>query len=609
MVDLDPERERSPRALLGSALADCAAEVAEGVLARLRDKGLLGDWQGDRELAETIARADVEATQVIGRWIETGQGASRQEMNRLKALGALIDQLSLSCLLQAYLTWRDVTIAVLEREAAAIGAGEALGAEVRSMVARSCDVALVRMAGEFDSERKRLRLRLAAEQQKLAHLALHDPLSGLANRRHLAQRLEEVLGHGEQVGLPVYFIDLDGFKAVNDVLGHESGDRLLRALASRLGGIVDPPGLAARVGGDEFVVLGSDADADDDEVDGFAEQLLAEVRRPFQFGGREILVSASLGITRASSQQRSQELLAEADKAMYLAKQRGGSRCERFEPEIGRFVSRGARLGQDLRAAIERGELAVVYQPIASLAAGGPLTMANVGSLEALARWHHPRLGPVPPSEFIPMAERSGLIPEIDNWMLNAATRQAASWREQGWLVGVAVNFSLGRVEECDLERSVRGALADSGLPGEALTLEITESRLIEDLDAALASLLALTEIGVRVAIDDFGVGYSSLSYLEALPIGSIKVDRSFIHGLSPRSQKFEVLGAIVDLAHTLDLSVVAEGVETEAELHLVQHLRCDEMQGHLLSPAVPRERIEELHAGSSTGGPVLSVG
>jgi EAL domain-containing protein (putative c-di-GMP-specific phosphodiesterase class I) len=235
--------------------------------------------------------------------------------------------------------------------------------------------------------------------------------------------------------------------------------------------------------------------------------------------------------------------------------------------------------------------------------------MANVSSLEALARWHHPRLGPVVPSEFIPVAERSGLIREIDTWMLNAATRQAASWREQGWVVGVAVNFSLGRVEEGDLERTVRGALADSGLPGEALTLEITESRLIEDLDAALASLLALTEIGVRVAIDDFGVGYSSLSYLEALPIGSIKVDRSFIHGLTQRSQKFEVLGAIVDLAHTLDLSVVAEGVETEAELHLVRHLGCDEMQGHLLSPALSRQRIEELRAGSSTGDPALSVG
>jgi diguanylate cyclase (GGDEF)-like protein len=339
MADLDPERERPLRAQLGSALGACGAEVAAGVLARLRDKGLLDHGQDDQELAETIARADVEATQVIGRWIETGHGASSQEMDRLEALGALIDQLSLSCLVQAYLSWRDVTTALLEREAAAIGAEEALIAEVRSMIARSCDVALARMAGRFDRERERLQLRLVAKQQKLAHLALRDPLTGLANRRHLAQRLEEALGLGKKAGLAVYFLDLDGFKAVNDALGHESGDRLLRALASRLGAIIDPPGLAARVGGDEFVVLGSEADAGDEEVEAVAERLLAEVRRPFRIGGREILVSASLGITRASSHQRSEELLAEADKAMYLAKQRGGSRFELFEPEIGSGVA------------------------------------------------------------------------------------------------------------------------------------------------------------------------------------------------------------------------------------------------------------------------------
>jgi predicted signal transduction protein with EAL and GGDEF domain len=194
------------------------------VLARLRDKRLLGHEQGDREVAEAIARADIEATQVIGRWIETGEGASGQEMNRLEALGALVDQLPLSCLVQAYLLWRDVTTELLEREAAAIGAEAALSAEVRFMVTRSCDIAVVRMTARFDRERERLQLRLATEQQKLAHLALHDPLTGLANRRWLAQRLEEDLGRGEQAGLAVYFIDLDGFKA---------GERRTRARGRR----------------------------------------------------------------------------------------------------------------------------------------------------------------------------------------------------------------------------------------------------------------------------------------------------------------------------------------------------------------------------------------
>jgi diguanylate cyclase with GGDEF domain len=224
MANQGSEGERPLRAHLGSALADCAGEVAEGVLARLRDKRLLGHEQGDREVAEAIARADIEATQVIGRWIETGEGASGQEMNRLEALGALVDQLPLSCLVQAYLLWRDVTTELLEREAAAIGAEAALSAEVRFMVTRSCDIAVVRMTARFDRERERLQLRLATEQQKLAHLALHDPLTGLANRRWLAQRLEEDLGRGEQAGLAVYFIDLDGFKA---------GERRTRARGRR----------------------------------------------------------------------------------------------------------------------------------------------------------------------------------------------------------------------------------------------------------------------------------------------------------------------------------------------------------------------------------------
>ncbi|HEX4670230.1 MAG TPA: EAL domain-containing protein [Solirubrobacterales bacterium] len=594
MDDFDGEGLGSPRVRLGWALHGCGEEVADGVLSRLEEYASRGDGITDPSILEAIARTDVEATQVLGRWIATGRGATKEEMSRLGALGMLVDQLSLSHLVQGYLVWRDVAIALMEREAGVVAAGEDLILEIRRMVERSCDASLVRMAGKFDGERRRLQLKLAAEQEKLAHLAQHDSLTGLANRRLLAERLEQVLESNRSggIGVAVCFVDLDDFKAINDALGHEVGDRVLRKLASRLKAIVRPADTVARVGGDEFVVLCTHLEAGAGEAVALAERILASVRDPYLIDDHEILVSASIGVASGSANDEVEAILSRADTAMYLAKEQGGSRCELYRSEIGAFIGRGARLSQDLRRAIEHEDLTVHYQPIVKLGPAGAIASAEIVGLEALARWVHPEEGTISPTEFIPLAERTGLIRSIDAWALEQACCQAMRWHEQGWPMGIAVNLSLGYVDKAHIERTVRSALRESGLPPNALTLEITESRLISDLGAAMDPLLALTDLGVAVAIDDFGVGYSSLSYLEALPINSIKVDRSFIHGLGPGTRKSDVVRAIVELAHTLELRVVAEGVETDHELAQVLELGCDEVQGNLLFPPQPAERI-----------------
>jgi diguanylate cyclase (GGDEF)-like protein len=597
MEDFAEEGRGSPRVRLGWALHGCAEEAARTVLSRLERNALLASERMTDDVLEAIARTDVEATQVLGRWTATGQGATKEEMSRLGALGMLVDQLPLSYLVQGYLAWRDVAIALMEREAVSVGADEELVAEVRRMVERSCDASLVRMARKYDGERRRLQSKLAVEQEKLAHLAQHDSLTGLANRRLLAERLEQVLDSHRSEGthVAVCFVDLDDFKEINDALGHEVGDRVLLRLAARLQTIVRPADTIARVGGDEFVILCTQLDRCAEEAFALAERILASVREPYLIDDQEILVSASIGVASGSAEDEGEEILSRADTAMYLAKERGGSRCELYRSEIGEFINRGARLSQDLRWAIEQEDLSVNYQPIAKLEPTGSVASGEIVGLEALARWVHPNQGAISPVEFIPLAERTGLIRSVDAWVLEQACCQAMRWHERGWPVGIAVNLSLGYVDKAHVERTVRSALRESGLPAEALTLEITESRLISDLGAAMDPLLALTDLGVQVAIDDFGVGYSSLSYLEALPISSIKVDRSFIHGLAPDTRRSDVVRAIVELAHTLGLQVVAEGVETEEELAQVQQLGCDQIQGNILSPPRSPERISQL--------------
>jgi diguanylate cyclase (GGDEF)-like protein len=587
----EADGDRRDRQGLGWALHARAEDVAQRVLARLGSMSSTASEDPDDEACKAIARADVLATEVLGRWLATGEAASEEEMGELVALGKLGDRLALSTLVKAYLAWRDATFEVLEAEAERLGSSSDLVAEARSSVAQSCDASLVRMARQFDHERHRLEEELATEQAKLAHQALHDFLTGLPNRILLAERLDHALHAAERYGeaVAVLFVDIDGFKAVNDGLGHDAGDRVLEMLAGRIKQVIRPSDTVGRVGGDEFVIVCERLARGEEQAIAVAERALETLRQPCVVEGREVYVSASIGIAVGSNLGDADGVLSNADAAMYAAKKRGGSRYAIYEGAIGQVTARRAALSQDLRRALDRGELHLHYQPITSIGS------TTVVSMEALARWEHPTLGGIPPEEFIPLAEQIGLIRAIDEWVLQQACRQAATWRQGGWEVGVSVNVSVRDIDARNLEESVRSVLAETGLRPDALTLEITESRLIGDVDAVVRALAGLSDWGVRVAIDDFGVGYSSLSYLQGLPINAVKVDRSFIHGLESPSQTSAVVAAIVGLAHTLGLSVVAEGVENEQELAEVQRLGCDEVQGFLLAPPRPPEEVRRV--------------
>ena len=579
---------RRGREDLGWALHGRAEDVAQRVLDRLQSMVSTASEDADEEARRAIAGADVLATQVLGRWLATGEAASAQEMDDLVALGSFADRVALSTLVKAYLAWRDATVEVLEEEARRLGSNEALVAGARASVDQSCDASLVRMARQFEVERHRLEEKLAAEQAKLAHQALHDPLTGLPNRTLLSERLDHALHAAERYGeaVAVLFVDIDGFKAVNDGMGHDAGDRVLEMLAGRIKQVIRPSDTVGRMGGDEFVIVCERLTRGEEQAVAVAERVIEALRQPCLVDGREVFVSASVGIAVGSNLGDADGVLSNADSAMYAAKKRGGSRYTVYEGAIGVVTARRAALSQDLRRALERGELHVHYQPITSIGS------TTVVSMEALARWDHATLGAIPPEEFIPLAEQTGLIRTIDDWVLGQACRQAARWRDAGWDIGVSVNVSVRDIDADNLETAVRSVLEETGLPPNVLTLEITESRLIGDVDAVVRALAGLSDWGVRVAIDDFGVGYSSLSYLQGLPINAVKVDRSFIRGLESPSQTSAVVAAIVGLAHTLGLSVVAEGVENEQELAEVQRLGCDEVQGFLLAPPRPPDEV-----------------
>lgn len=588
-VGTEPRAE-TPSALLGWAIHDGADEIAEGVLARLEVVGLDRRTPGPH-VYEAIAETDRLSARILGRWLATGDEISADEGRQLSALGDLVGEVCLPGLVKAYLAFRDVATDLIEREAARLGSPGELREQAVSMMSLCLDGTMVSMCRRFDDERIRLASELVAEQAKLEHQALHDPLTGLANRSllqdQLDQAIERAAADGTKVGL--LFVDLDGFKTVNDNLGHDAGDRLLREVADRFNQIVRPGDIVARLGGDEFVVLCQGLERGLDQVEALGDRLLASLEHPCDIAGRDVQAAASVGVACTDGHGDGEDLLNSADAAMYMAKERGGSRQAHFDRNEGMSSARQAKLRFGLRHAVQRGEMSVDYQAI--VGADGH----QVVSVEALARWHHPELGAIEPSEFIPLAEESGAIRGIDEWILSAACTQAARWHDRGWHLGVSVNLSGQHLEADRLEQTVRAVLAETGLPATALTLELTESRLMADPESVVRSLRHLADIGVKLAIDDFGVGYSSLAYLQRLPIDSVKIDRSFIQGLGEPGQDSSVVEAIMTLAHSLGLTVVAEGVENDRELAEVQRLGCDEIQGFALARPAPPEAMGSL--------------
>jgi len=450
--------------------------------------------------------------------------------------------------------------------------------------------------------RDRLAVALGARlhERELVHRAAHDSLTGLANRFGLQERLEAALVRsalGAKVAL--VSIDLDHFKDVNDTLGHEAGDELLRAASHRLQSCVPAGATVARLGGDEFVVLLQDAD--EATAVTVASLAIAALGRPFALRGGEHLLGASAGIALAPAHGRSrEELLRCADIALFAAK--GASRRQHvlFTAELDRAARDRVQMQTELRHAIDREEFVLHFQPRVRPADG------KVISAEALLRWQHPQRGLLPPGAFIELAEACGVIEEIGAWVLDAACAQAAAWRRQGIALGrLSINVSTRQFVSGDLPARVRSTLERHRLPGNALELEVTESLLMNDPGEARAQLAELRGRGVTVALDDFGTGYSSMAMLRQLPIDVMKVDRSFVVGLGHDDGAMAVTRAIVALAHSLRLHLVAEGVETEAQAEVLRALGCDELQGYLFSRPVPAAQFPALPglAPPATGG------
>lgn len=434
---------------------------------------------------------------------------------------------------------------------------------------------------------------LASANEELTYLALHDNLSKLPNRLLLEDRLHQAVqtAKRQSTRFSLMFIDLDGFKCVNDAYGHRAGDALLAEVALRILTNIRSSDTLARMAGDEFVLLTQAHDPAD--VAGIAEKLLAVIRRPYEIDGHDCLVTASIGISIFDDcDQHQNELLMNADAAMHHAKSLGRDCYCFFEASMNANAQRQMQLVNDLRLALERREFQLLYQPKFDA-----LTMAMTG-VEALLRWRHPERGMVPPDQFIPAAEKVGLIVPIGAWVLDEACRQMAMWRNVGWdNWTVAVNLSAVQFAHPGLTQLVAATLAHHALEPSYLVLEVTESTAMRDVNSSMAILRQLTEMGVRISIDDFGTGYSSLLYLKRFPASELKIDRGFVRDLVRDTEDAAIISAIVALGRTLNLQIVAEGVETRGQQELLTRLGCTSLQGYLLGRPVSPDLIVELAA------------
>jgi diguanylate cyclase (GGDEF)-like protein len=421
------------------------------------------------------------------------------------------------------------------------------------------------------------------------HQATHDPLTGLPNRSLVLDRLGQALSRSGRTGgrVTVLFADLDRFKVVNDSFGHSVGDGVLLRVSERLRAAVRPHDTVGRLAGDEFVVVCEDLT--DREALDVAERVATAVSKPILLEGRESVITASIGIAHAEPGTRAEDMLRDSDVAMYGAKERGRSRIELFDAEMRRRMIDRLEMERSLRSAITAGELRLDYQPIVCF------DDWRVVAAEALVRWDHPERGVVDPAEFIPLAEESGLILPLGRWVMREACRQLAAWRAAGRRgLRVTVNLSARQFGDPDLIASVAEALARADLPADALWLEITESVLMEEVGATADTLHALKALGVHLSVDDFGTGYSSLSYLKRFPVDLLKIDRSFVAGLGTDPEDAAIVHAIVSLAQSLRLAVVAEGVEHPDQLEALRRLGCNAVQGFLLAHPAPADGLPE---------------
>ena len=565
---------------LGEELHAQTAEVVRRTVARSQLSGVVLDGV----VEERFERVGEVSTIAVARWMAGENPEAAIEIGRdvWQIFGQLAAQRAapLSEVTKRCWRWRDAASEVLGEAAGRLELGSLALSQALEMLATSLRLTLVQMCECFDSERQLADEELDRRQEELAFMATHDALTGLPNRALVVDRLEQMLLRARRSRTPVaaLFIDLDNFKNINDTLGHGAGDELLRAVAARLDGVVRDVDALGRLGGDEFVIVAAEMSliAGPELV---AERMLDAFKEPFKLGEEQIsvTVTASIGIA-CGERGAANDLLRDADIAMYRAKWAGRNQYVVFECGMADAVQSRMELEMGLRVALEKDEFFLAFQPTFNL------TDMSPSGLEALIRWNSPTRGVVQPDAFIPLLEETGLIIDVGRWVLETACAQAASWRERGYPVGIAVNVSARQLDSDEIVADVQRALADSGLDPSALTLEITETTLMRDAKDTVRRLTAIKGLGVRVAIDDFGTGYSSLSHLRQFPVDALKIDRSFITGLAHNLEGETLIHTLVQLGKALSIETIAEGIEQPNELSLLREEQCDGGQGFLFA-------------------------
>jgi diguanylate cyclase (GGDEF)-like protein len=562
--------ERDVRSL-GEALMARIADVVDLTTARARRLDV------DAAIQDSAERITKISTLALARWL-AGEGpdvALKAGEEAWLFYGELAARraASLRKIVMHCLFWRDAVAEVLQQSSAELDTCSEALSQALNMLQQGLEFGFVQISQSFDSERERT-------DDDLAFMSTHDALTGLPNRTSILDRTGQMLARARrQKGTPVaaLLIGLDNFKSVNETLGRSTGDELLRSVAERLDGVARGMDAFGRLGGDEFVVIAEDLPSEEGAVH-MAERLQEALKRPFTHAGAQgaqLLLTASIGITTAP-RSSPEEFVRDADIAMYQAKWDGKDRYAVFEFGMQDAVQSRMELEMDLRDALLNDEFFLVYQPTFSLRDMSPT------GVEALIRWKHPTRGIVQPNDFIPLLESTGLIVEVGRWVLHEACRQGASWREAGHVIGMAVNVSGRQLDTDAFVTDVRDALGDGELDAGALTLEITETTLMRNVQETARRLTAVRQLGVRIAIDDFGTGYSSLNHLQQFPVDALKIDQSFVSRLTQAPDGAAFIRTLVQLGKDLSIETLAEGIEQQPQLSILQAEQCDSGQGFL---------------------------
>ena len=569
---------------------------AEDVLKLTLERTAGPEHDVDAVVQNSFERISRNSTIAVARWI-AGEGmevaieAGRETWEIFGELAvhraASLNEVTWRCF-----WWRNAMVEVIEEAATQLNSAPGSLSAALNILQLSLEFSLLRMCECFEIERQRTDEELARREEELSFLATHDPLTGLPNRTLILDRVEQILARSRRTQAPVaaLFIDLDNFKDINDTLGHTIGDELLQAVASRLEGVIRDADALGRLGGDEFVVISEELSlsAGPELV---AERLLEALKAPFKLGAdrqTRVSVRASIGIA-IGERTSAEELLRKADIAMYRAKWDGKHRYVVFETGMQDYIQNRMELEMDLREALAKDEFVLAFQPTIDLSDMSPT------GVEALIRWNHSERGVLQPDDFIPLLEESGLITEIGRWVLDQACAQAAQWRAAGYPIKVAVNVSGRQLDTDQIMADIEAALSESDLEAEALTIEVTETALMRNIEETARRLTAIKALGVQIAIDDFGTGYSSLAHLQRFPVDALKIDRSFISRLGSNQEGETLIHSLVQLGKALSIETFAEGIEQHHELSLLRREACDNGQGFLFARPLDVAATEEF--------------